>query len=237
VVSVGNAAFGDIEINTTSGALNVNVSNNSGAAIDPTAFTLGGANAANFAVTAGTCVNPLTDGTSCDLSATCAPTAVGALAATVTVANVTGNLSCNGIDVVVPVGILSLTAGPAPAMMMTGDQATITLSNDGGSDLVVTTAGLVAGTDFIIVTDSCNGVTLASNATCTVIVQYTGATPATDTLNFTSADVAGGPLNAVAVPLVAGQPPIAIPTLSQTAMLVMGVLLAMLAMVGLRRQS
>jgi len=116
--------------------------------------------------------------------------------------------------------------------------------NTGGAPLNLATIGLNDTTNFNI--DTTNSTCAIGTALqpppaagCTVVVSLVGTPTATVQAILTvTTETAGANPNTDSATVTGGtQPPVAIPTLSQWSMMIVGTLLALLAMVGLRRQS
>ena len=84
-LSTASISFGKQAVGTTSAAKNVTVTNNTSNVVPISSIGLAGANPTNFTQSATTCGASLSGHTSCTISFTFSPTAVGSFAATATI--------------------------------------------------------------------------------------------------------------------------------------------------------
>ncbi len=183
--------FGDVQVGQTSPATQVTVTNNGG--VDLVIGQLAGL-VAPFAVSNDTCSNNpgVAPAGTCTFDLTFAPTAAGA---------VTDTLDIPSNDPDTPTASLVLngngTAAPAPDItvssttvafgdVLVGDTATpttITVTNDGTADLMITAIATAnpLPAPYGIASDTCSNGTLAATESCTFDVTY--APTAAGTIN------------------------------------------------------
>jgi hypothetical protein len=237
--------FGDVEQNSDPAAQTVTITADAGNNADLTGLTIGTATG-SFSATNVDCGTTLAPGASCQVSVDVTDTSVlGALAGafdvtTTETGTTTVNLAANITEVVIlpdiDVSPLTLTFDPAAPTAQT-----VTISNvamAGAQDLNVT--GITPTGNFEIVAGgdcAATPFTLAPGASCTVSVAPTATAMENDTGTLVvDSDDADEPSVTVALSLTTAIP-IAIPTLSQWSMILVGSLLALLAMGGLRRKE
>ena len=164
-------------VGSTGAAITFNLANIGGSVTGAlTTAPLGGANAADFAITDNKCVVPLAPLTTCAIQVVFKPTAVGARTATLTVTDATAGstpatATLNGtaiagtaLAITGAANLGSVTIGQA------GTASTYTITNSGGT---ATGALLVAaGPQFTIGSDLCSGLSLAAAKTCTFTVTF-----------------------------------------------------------------
>ena len=203
-VSPASLAFGKQNINTTSAAQTVTLSNTGDAtlAIAGVGFTAGAGFSRPAGAAGGTCTTSLAAGATCTIAVRFNPTTLGVRNATLTitddsnsVAGSTQTVSLSG-EGVVPTPV----AGVSPASLAFGKQnrgttsaaQTVTLSNTGTGPLAIASVGFTPG--FARQAGSC-GTTLAAGANCTITVRFTpttvGVINGTLTITDNSNNVAG----------------------------------------------
>src|ERR1039458_1630941 len=120
--SVTTLAFGNQGLKSTSAAKTVTLTNNDSTAITLSGETISGTNASAFAISAKTCGTSLAGHASCTISVTFTPAAIGAITATLSVADSATNspqkLSLTGTGVE-PV-LVSIAVTPANASIAPG---------------------------------------------------------------------------------------------------------------------
>ena len=197
-VSPSAINFGAVSNNTTSSAQSIVVVNTGTSNLSVSGVTVGGADAASFAVNNG-CTTPLGQGGICTIGVTFSPTSVGAKSASVSIAHNAGSpsvvtLAGTGIVPTGPVAAVS----PASLDFLTQDIGTtsatqaIVVQNTGNAGLVVSAATL-GGADaasFGIVSNGCATVTPAAN--CTIIVEFAPTTTGLKTATVTIGHNAAG---------------------------------------------
>jgi hypothetical protein len=185
-VSPSNQDFGSVAVGSSSASFTFTVTNNGGEASGPLSRTVGGTHAAQFAITGGTCgTAPLAAGATCTVLITFSPAGTpvpGARSATLTVSATPGGSST---------AVLTGSATPGPAALsisptsrefggvtrgQTSGTFTFTVTNTGQSPttaLSVTKTGTTeVQNQFPITNNTCTGVTLAPNGTCTMLVSF-----------------------------------------------------------------
>jgi hypothetical protein len=186
-LSTSSLTFATQQITTTSAAQQVTLTNSGGVALTLITASITPGNSSDFNVT-NYCGNSLAANSSCAMSVTFTPTAVGTRTATLTVIDQfrTQGVLLSGVGAAPPGVSLSpaTVTFPATGVGLTSLPQTLTLTNNGGLPLAV--AGVAASGGFTIATNSC-GATLAVNTNCTLQLVFTptAAGPANGTLTFT----------------------------------------------------
>ncbi|MYM69184.1 choice-of-anchor D domain-containing protein [Pseudoduganella sp. FT55W] len=179
--------FNGANIGVTSAPLAATLTNTGNAALNIGTISIGGAAAADFARSGGSCANgaSIAAGASCTVQASFTPTAAGARAATLTIThNATGGSSAvalNGTGNATPQATIALSATSVDfGTLLIGTPSavsTITVSNSGQAALNF--SGItIGGASAAIITrgGSCAvGTPVAAGANCTVTVQATPA--------------------------------------------------------------
>jgi cytochrome c553 len=179
--------FSGANMGVTSAPLAATLTNTGNAALNIGTISIGGAAAADFARTGGSCANgaSIAAGASCTLQATFTPTVSGARAATLTIThNATGGSSAvalNGTGNATPQATIALSATSVDfGTLLVGTPSavsTITVSNSGQAALNF--SGItVGGASAAIITrgGSCAvGTPVTAGANCSVTVQATPA--------------------------------------------------------------
>jgi Abnormal spindle-like microcephaly-assoc'd, ASPM-SPD-2-Hydin len=178
-LSPTSLVFGAQAVGTTSASQSVTLTNSGTAPLTITGITVAGTNAADFARTTTCPLGPstLAAGANCSIGATFAPTAAGARAASIQVAdNATGSpqsvaLSGTGTAPAVTLTPTSLTFGSQLVGTTSASQSSI-LRNSGTAPLTIASIALSGANaaDFGQ-TNDCPG-SLAVNATCTLTVTF-----------------------------------------------------------------
>jgi subtilisin family serine protease len=198
-LSSSSLSFGDQQVDTTSTAQSVTLTNSGGATLNLSDVTVGG----DFARSGGTCPAnfPATvaAGASCTIDVTFTPSTTGARTGTLSIdsdasgsphaVDLFGTGTTTPTPAVVALSASSLDFGSQP-VGVTSVAQTITLTNTGGT--VLTIADIVASGDFGVET-TC-GATLAAGASCTITVTFTPT-------------VAGGRTGALTITSDAGDSP------------------------------
>ena len=173
--------FGNVTTGTTSASQTFALANAGNAALAISSVSLGGANASVFAIASNTCGTSLAASSSCTISITFTPTAVGSATATLSVAdNASGSpqtSSLTGTGTAPPVAAdFTIAGAPASQSVPSGASATynVTVSSTGSTftqAVALTASGLPPGAS---VTFSPASVTPGSSgAQSTMIVQTT----------------------------------------------------------------
>ncbi len=182
-------AFGDQEINTTSAAKTVKLTNNDSTAITLSGNTLTGVSASAFAISSTTCGTSLGAHASCNISITFAPGAlVGAASATLSIADSASNspqtVSLTGTgEEPVTLSVSTLSFGTV-LVGLTSSAKSVTLTNH--QSVSLTFSSIVTYTPFAISSNTC-GTGIAAGATCSVGVTFspTATGAPTGELTFT----------------------------------------------------
>ena len=196
---------------TPSSAVNFGVANSGGLSTGQISATLGGVNADQFAITVPGCLAPLAGSTGCSLQVVCTPTSVGTKSATLNVVDTTGAAaSVSAALTCVSVGPTTLTVtGTANLGSVvignTGTPQNFTVKNTGtaaSGTLTVT----ISDAQFVKGSDTCTGISLDANATCSVVVSLhpTAAGSLNAILNVTAASGNPGFIQLSGIGLTAG---------------------------------
>jgi uncharacterized repeat protein (TIGR03803 family) len=182
--------FGNQNVNTTSAAKTVTLTNSGNATLNLS----GVAASAGFAISKNTCGSSLGAGKTCKVSVTFTPTQPG---------SITGNLSFTDNAPGSPQAVTLSGIGLAPAVTLSpislkfGNQTvnttsppqTVTLTNSGTATLTI--SGITASASFAISTNTC-GSTLNAGSACSVSVTFTPTATGPVTGNLTFSDNAAG---------------------------------------------
>ncbi len=191
-VTPTSASFGNVTVGASSATLAFTVANTGGTGALGMVFA--NTNSAEFIVGGNTCVTTLAAGATCGFSLKYTPSAIGADAATLSLAYTGGatiNIAMSGAGTAPPVAALQIT----PATLTFG---TITLgSTSATQNVVVANTGGAAATALALangdaihfpVSGNTCGATLAASASCTLNVAYAptavGTTNAALTLSY-----------------------------------------------------
>jgi len=213
-LSPASLAFAPQAVGTSSAAQTVTLTNGS-----PAALTISGISISNpdFALgTGGTCGTSLAANASCTLNVVFQPTATGARTATLTVndsvATSPQTVSLSGTGTLVSLSPSSLTFAPQNVGTTSGPQ-TLTLTNSSPTALAI--SGIALAVPFAQTNDC--GSSLAANASCTITVTFSSATPGPFTATLTVTDgAANSPQtatlagSALLIPAVTGITPAAV---------------------------
>ncbi|MCX8004720.1 MAG: choice-of-anchor D domain-containing protein [Burkholderiaceae bacterium] len=172
-------------VNTTSAAQTVTLTNSGGMPLALTGVTLGGANAAEFALAGGTTCAAgasLAGGASCVVRVTFTPAATGARSATLSIAHGAAGspatVALNGTGTAAPQPAASLSAASLTfgnvAIGATSAAQTVTLTNTGQAALALNTITLggAAAADFTRAGTCANGASVAAGASCTLQIAF-----------------------------------------------------------------
>ncbi len=161
--------FPATSVGVQSAATTVTVTNNSGGTLS--GLTVNNGNPSDFTLTSNTCGGAsLASGGTCTVAIAFSPSVGGVRAGTVTVASDAGSAAIN----VSGTGKAALAFSPtslnfgSTAVGATGAPLTITVTNNGASD--VTTTGVAASTADFAATTTCG--TIAAGGTCTISVTF-----------------------------------------------------------------
>jgi hypothetical protein len=210
VITPPSATF-QTQSGTQSAAVTFGVANSGGLSTGQISATLTGANADQFAITVPGCLAPLAGATGCSLQVVCKPTSVGTKSATLSAADtsgaaatVTAPLTC------VSVGPTTLTVTGTPnlgsvVIGSTGTPQNFTVKNTGTTASGALTVTL-SDPQFVKGSDTCTGISLDANATCSVVVSLhpTSAGSLNAILNVSGASANPGFIQLSGVGLTAG---------------------------------
>ena len=197
VVSPTTVQFPATQVNTTSPAQQVTLTNNGNAPLTITSVAVL-PTGSDFAISNNACGSSLAAQASCTVSVTFTPTAAAARSATLrftdNAPSGTQDVTLNGTGTQAPPppapgAVVSPTTVQFPATQVntTSPAQQVTLTNNGNAPLTITSvAVLPTGSDFAISNNAC-GSSLAAQASCTVSVTFTptAAAARSATLRFT----------------------------------------------------
>ena len=193
--------FGSVLINTTSGTASFTVTNTGEATSGAITPVVTGTNAGDFLPTNG--CTTLAGGGTCVITVVFKPTTAGTKSASLVVAGSPGGTvmaallgTGNTPGTIVLNAPQQLSFGSV-TVGATGTQQTFTFQNTGTvatSAITTTKAGSDPG-EFTKVSDTCNGQTLAANATCTVVANFAPTSPGPKTASFIVSASTGGSAN------------------------------------------
>ena len=182
-------SFAQQQIGTTSAAQRVTLTNNGGVALTLIAASV---SAGDFSVV-NACGNSLAAHATCAFNVSFSPTAVGTRTATLTVTDQFRNqtVALNGLGIASPgVSLTPISLGfPATGVGLTALAQTLTLTNNGGVPLVI--SSVVVSPGFAIALNSCT-TTVAVNSSCSLTIVFAPATPGAITGSLTFTDNAAG---------------------------------------------
>ncbi|PYV29263.1 MAG: hypothetical protein DMG22_23445, partial [Acidobacteria bacterium] len=173
-LSATSLSFATQTVGTTSPQQQITVSNNGSLTLTITGVPITGANPSDFSLTTNCVNNVLSQGQSCNVQMTFAPTASGTRTATLSVAAdssgsppQTVSLTGNGVQPVVTLSPTSLSFGNQQTGTSSSPQG-VTLSNTGNTELnnlVISITGTNA--DQFLQSNNCGG-SVAAGSTCTI---------------------------------------------------------------------
>jgi hypothetical protein len=196
-----SASFGSVAVNTASSVKSFTLHNNELVALNISSIRFAGANAGDFAQTntCGTLPATLPAVTSCSISVTLIPSAVGAERATLMVNDgasapyntLTSSLSGTGTGPVDGLSPTNLSFGSQPVGTTSAAQ-TVTLTNSGNAPLSITSLAITGNnaSDFAQ-TNNC-GSSVGAGANCKVRVTFTPSASGSRTASIIFADNASG---------------------------------------------
>ena len=193
--------FGSVVRNAQSGNQTFTVTNVGGVASGPVTPALSGADASQFTIVSGNCSAALNPNATCNITVQFRPTTDGAKAAQLDVTATPGGaasatLQGNGI----PPGqiVINPTSNPFADTTVgaTSASQTFTVTNTGGAPTgaLSTALGGVDPAHFTIVNGSngCQGVVLAANGVCTIVITFSPTTGGPKSANITVSGTPGG---------------------------------------------
>jgi hypothetical protein len=166
-----------VSYGASSGAWPVTLQNLTGMTVTP---TIGIANS-NFIITGNTC-GTLTQGASCSLNVTFAPTSGGSANGTTITSALTATTSTSSQDASIPVTGIALSSAltfnwpfinftPTVAVGATSSPWPVTMTNSSGTSTTVNSIGF-SDASFAVTSDTCTGQTLGAGASCTFGVTF-----------------------------------------------------------------
>ena len=193
--SVTTLAFGNQGLKSTSAAKTVTLTNNDSTAITLSGETISGTNASAFAISAKTCGTSLAGHASCTISVTFTPAAIGAMTATLSVADSATNspqtVPLTGTGAAQATTSVTTLAFGNQGLKSTSAAKTVTLTNN-DSTAITLSGETISGTNasaFAISAKTC-GTSLAGHASCTISVTFTPAAIGAMTATLSVADSA-----------------------------------------------
>jgi len=180
VLSESSLTFPPQAVGTTSAPQSLTLSNSGSETLSISSLTTTGANSGDFAAT-DNCGGSVASGTSCTISVTFTPTAVGTRTAAISIADdapdstqtvsLTGTGTAPLVSLSAPGG---LSFGIQP-LRVTSAAQTETVTNTGTANLTVSTVTIGGGnaSDFAKSADTCTGATVTPNGTCTISLTFT----------------------------------------------------------------
>lgn len=202
-LSANNLTFGPQQVNTTSPAQKVTLTNTGSVALGIASLTVTGTNTGDFVQT-NTCGTFVAVGSSCTISVIFTPTAAGARAASVSITdNATGSpqlitLTGTGVVPVVSLSPTSLLFGNQ-AVGTTSTARKVTLQNTGPGTLTINGIA-VTGTNSLdfAQTNTCTS-PMAVGAACTINVTFRPAAPGARNASVSITDNGSGSPQVVAL--------------------------------------
>jgi Abnormal spindle-like microcephaly-assoc'd, ASPM-SPD-2-Hydin/Cytochrome C oxidase, cbb3-type, subunit III len=175
-------SFAAQKLNTASAAQTVTLTNSGTAALSITSWTVTGANAADYQVSAGSCAagTSVAAGASCTAQVKFTPAAAGASTASLNLqSNAAGahSVALSGTGVSSTNNWLALTQNGLSIYKISvednGTHAHILLKNTGTAPIKVLKISFLVGTNYNI-QDQCSGKTLQPGKTCEIEIEYKG---------------------------------------------------------------
>ena len=178
-VAPAPAAFGDVVVTGASSTVAFVVTNSGELPSGPISAALGGVDAAQFTMTSTTCGTALPPAGSCAVQVAFTPSSTGFKSATFVASATPGGTATSGLSGtgIPPAALVFTPSSNTFAVQDVGTQSapvTFTLQNTGGQDSSTITS-MISGAssgDFLFLSDTCAGQTLAPNATCAVAVVF-----------------------------------------------------------------
>jgi hypothetical protein len=188
---VGGLTFPSTTVNVTSAAMMETITNSGNAVLNISGITLSGANPGDFAIATNSCGATLAVNASCSVSITFKPTATGARAASLAIAdNASGSpqlvsIMGTGGATNAPAATITPTTVTFSATQGTNSSATtVTVTNSGNAPLHVSsvTFGGANVSDFVNPTNPCTApIAIAPSANCTIMLTFAPVTAASTT--------------------------------------------------------
>lgn len=195
--------FGTVVVGATSVPVTVTLTNAGSTPTGAPTVALSGPDSVEFAIQDDGCTAPLPGGASCTISVVCAPTSVGAKAATLEVGAMPGGtthttLACTSIE------RSTLTISPAThdfGAVVPGTSSSAvpyTVQNTGGAQAGAVTVALngADAADFALITDGCTGRTIPGGGSCTFAVAFAPQDAGAKTASVSVSATPGGSASA-----------------------------------------
>ena len=195
--------FGSVTVDASSAAMAFTVTNTGGSDSGSISASLMGSGSSPFSIESNGCTTLAANAT-CTVSVAFHPTAPGARTANLVVSSSPGGSVSASLDGTgVEIGELTINPstnafGDVVVGATSTSTATFTVRNTGGTTtgtLNVAATGSDPGS-FDKASDSCNGQTLAANATCTITVSFAPTSPGAKSASFTITGEPGGTVTA-----------------------------------------
>ncbi len=197
-LSSSSLTFASQQLNTSSAAQNVTLTNTGGATLNISNIGLTGANTGDYSYTT-TCGSTVAAAGNCTFSVTFKPTASGSRTAAVTITDDAGGspqaISLTGTGAGAPAPAVSLSPGSlmftSQTINTTSASKPVTLTNSGNAALTINS---IAASAQYGQTNNCpiSPATLAAAGTCTINVTFTPTATGTQTGSVTITDNASG---------------------------------------------
>ena len=202
-LSPTSLAFGSVSVDTASAAQTITLTNSGTTALSITSLGVSGASASNF-VQNNNCGSSVAAGAHCTITVTFTPSAGGALAATLSVAdNASGSpqtVSLSGTGAAAAVGLspTSLAFGSLPSGTTSSAQ-TFTLTNAGTTALTITGVAISgASAGSFIQSNNC-GSSVGAGAHCSISVTFKPSASGIDAATLSITDSGSGSPQAVSL--------------------------------------
>jgi len=191
--------FGSLSVGQTTNPQTLTILSNGGQTLALSSFTLTGANAGDFAITSNTCPAALSPGQSCFVLISFTPSAAGARAAALVIADnaspptETVQLSGTGLAPAPAVSLTPASLDFGSIAQGTGTSLSISVKNSGNAILHISNVSLggADANDFSSSSPTCSAA-IPTNSTCTISVTFTplaqGLRSATITLSDDAPD-------------------------------------------------
>lgn len=177
--------FPDTTTGTPTAPITVTVTNSGGAPLHISSVTITGTNPTDFAVASNTCAAaPIAVNATCTVGVTFTPTGTGARSANLQFTDDASSspqilaLTGNGLAPATP-GVTVMPASPimlpSTTQGVTSAPVVVTVTNSGNASLNISTLALTGANagDFALASNTCAGVAVAANATCSVGITFT----------------------------------------------------------------
>ena len=175
------ANFGSAAVGTTSPPMTFTATNGTGSTLGPITTMLSGPAANEFTIIGNACTAPsLPAGAACAIQLVFSPVSTGAKTATLTMTGSANGSAFTATSALAGTAITSLSLSISPASKdfgpvasgTSGTPQTFLVTNTGAISSGLLTVTVTNSADFVILMNSCLGVTLAPFATCTVTTNF-----------------------------------------------------------------